>query len=84
MYVRLRLIKSFTDGIQALLDCCHSENLLGDMRFTFPLHCFFDVPSLIDLQKGDGPNIYSREWKVGPGQLFIGQSEQGHLSKLER
>ena len=49
------------------------------MQFTFPLHCFFDVPSLVDLQKGDEPNIYSRVWKVGPGQLFKGQSELGYL-----
>jgi hypothetical protein len=36
-----------------------------------------------DLQRGGKPNIYSRQWTIGTGQLFKGQSSESSIPVAE-
>ncbi|KAI9567419.1 caspase domain-containing protein [Boletus coccyginus] len=45
------------------------RNVKGSKLFTLFDCCHSE--GLLDLQRGVGPNRYSRVWKIGPGQRFI-------------
>ncbi|KAI9567420.1 hypothetical protein HD554DRAFT_2107086 [Boletus coccyginus] len=48
------------------------RNVKGSKLFTLFDCCYSEC--LLDLKRGIGPNKYSRVWKIGPGQLFIGEA----------